>query len=362
MVNIMPLVSSFPSCRIVWLVTVILTTCWCDVRADEKIPLFSLDGKRADYTQVDWMLPGQPQQTGRDSAAFIGSHGGDAEFFDGGIDDVRIYRSCLTPAEIHRLSQGETDVANEELAGWWPLDGNFSNKSQIAGSQPPQADGELPQFADGRHGQAAVFDGKDDTLRAETYDGLKPAADAITISAWIRPHATPDEWMEIYRKEDGDSRQLLAIGKTDTYGLWFGVGIHRYLEVGGKIDPALLRDGRWHHVAASCDGQFIRLYHNGQQIATSPTGRTQQAPSVELGDDRPADEMRIVFLGNTLIHRDQDFGYLETELTRLHPDRDVIFRNLGWPADTVSGSARVEFGPGEEAEGGWQRPDQDAGE
>jgi lysophospholipase L1-like esterase len=54
---------------------------------------------------------------------------------------------------------------------------------------------------------------------------------------------------------------------------------------------------------------------------------------------------RVVFVGSTLIERDQSYGYLETLLTILHPDRNIAFRNLGWSGDNVFGAARARFGP-----------------
>jgi hypothetical protein len=53
---------------------------------------------------------------------------------------------------------------------------------------------------------------------------------------------------------------------------------------------------------------------------------------------------RVVLLGNTLIEREQQSGYWESALTRLFPDRNVQFRNLGWSGDTVFGEARAGFG------------------
>ena len=70
-----------------------------------------------------------------------------------------------------------------------------------------------------------------------------------------------------------------------------------------------------------------------------------------------ATNCRVALLGNTLVHRAADFGYLELELTRLFPQANLVFRNLGWPGDTVTGSAREEFGPGEEESNLWERPD-----
>jgi lysophospholipase L1-like esterase len=57
-----------------------------------------------------------------------------------------------------------------------------------------------------------------------------------------------------------------------------------------------------------------------------------------------ADGDRVVFLGNTLIEREQRYGYWETVLTRRFPKAAVTFRNLGWSGDNVWGDARAGFG------------------
>src|SRR5271166_2321951 len=57
-----------------------------------------------------------------------------------------------------------------------------------------------------------------------------------------------------------------------------------------------------------------------------------------------ADGDRVVLVGNTLIEREQRYGYWETALTALFPDRNILFRNLGWSGDTVFGEARARFG------------------
>jgi lysophospholipase L1-like esterase len=51
----------------------------------------------------------------------------------------------------------------------------------------------------------------------------------------------------------------------------------------------------------------------------------------------------IVFLGNTLIEREQRYGYWETALTIRNPDKALTFRNMGWSGDTVWGEARAGF-------------------
>jgi lysophospholipase L1-like esterase len=59
---------------------------------------------------------------------------------------------------------------------------------------------------------------------------------------------------------------------------------------------------------------------------------------------RLRDGDRIVLLGNTLIEREQRYGYWELALTSRCPERNLTFRNLGWSGDTVFGHARAGFG------------------
>jgi lysophospholipase L1-like esterase len=52
----------------------------------------------------------------------------------------------------------------------------------------------------------------------------------------------------------------------------------------------------------------------------------------------------IAFIGNTVAERDQQHGYFETRLIESFPDKNIIYRNLGWSGDTVQGQARARFG------------------
>lgn len=70
-------------------------------------------------------------------------------------------------------------------------------------------------------------------------------------------------------------------------------------------------------------------------------------PSLARADGKPltlTDGDRVVFLGNTLIEREQRCGYWETALARRYPGQKIQFRNLGWSGDTVFGHARAGFG------------------
>lgn len=52
---------------------------------------------------------------------------------------------------------------------------------------------------------------------------------------------------------------------------------------------------------------------------------------------------RIVWLGGTLVEREQRYGYWETALLAANADKRITVRNLGWSGDTVHGEARGRF-------------------
>ena len=85
------------------------------------------------------------------------------------------------------------------------------------------------EYADGKLGQALIHDGSSHTVKVPHYAGLKPAK-AITISAWIKPERVGKggwQWQQIYRKEDGNARALMAIGEYEKkHSLCFGLAIN----------------------------------------------------------------------------------------------------------------------------------------
>jgi lysophospholipase L1-like esterase len=52
---------------------------------------------------------------------------------------------------------------------------------------------------------------------------------------------------------------------------------------------------------------------------------------------------RIVWIGNTLVEREQRYGYWETALLAANADKRITVRNLGWSGDTVHAEARGRF-------------------
>ncbi len=85
----------------------------------------------------------------------------------------------------------------------------------------------------------------------------------LTISAWVMPIELSG-YREIFRKEDGDRRLLFSFqndGRILSLGLQTeGTG---YQELDAVIDPTLLADRQWHHVAGTYDGRRMTIYLDG---------------------------------------------------------------------------------------------------
>ncbi len=80
----------------------------------------------------------------------------------------------------------------------------------------------------------------------------------------------------------------------------------------------------------------------GLLVTISPPMVLAEPPRFALNDGD-----RIVLVGDTMVERDQRYGYLETILTLRNPEKDLTFRNLGWSGDTVAGLSRAGFDPPE---------------
>jgi putative heme-binding domain-containing protein len=73
-------------------------------------------------------------------------------------------------------------------------------------------------------------------------------------------------------------------------------------------------------------------------VSFCPLASAQPKPTLELRDGD-----RVVLIGDTLIEREQLYGYLEHRLTVRFPAKNILFRNLGWSADTAAGESRASF-------------------
>ena len=56
------------------------------------------------------------------------------------------------------------------------------------------------------------------------------------------------------------------------------------------------------------------------------------------------DQARVVWVGSTWVEREQNSSHWESSVHSLFPGKKIVWRNLGWSGDNVSGESRAGFG------------------
>ncbi|MBL7223129.1 MAG: PD40 domain-containing protein [Candidatus Brocadiae bacterium] len=211
------------------------------------------------------------------AAGCIGSANG-GECFQGAMDDLRIYSVPLTAAEVAQLHRNGRDALNrvyepvpadeptvaKPLVAHWTFNERGKMLHDTSG-QPAtnvQAEGAVPRTR-GVHGKALRLAGTH-ALKANIGPRLKGVA-RISFSAWAKP-ADVRGFREIFRQDCGE-RLLFAFQESGSV-LSFGLNVGGYEECDAPIKPTAVRDGAWHHCAATFDGQTMRVYLDGRQVGS----------------------------------------------------------------------------------------------
>ena len=191
----------------------------------------------------------------------------------------------------------------------------------------------------GKHGKALSLDGADDSVDLKRLD--IPDATGLTLSLWLKA----DDF------DTYDARLLSkATGYQDQDHYWmlstFSNNSVRFrLKANGSTSTLIsssnvLKAGRWQHVAATYDGQQMRIYVDGQQVASKPkTGIIDANSSVPASlanqpqGSRPfdglIDDVRIYnrALSATDIQTDQQTALNELPSLHTPPVADFTINN-----------------------------------
>jgi hypothetical protein len=142
---------------------------------------------------VDGTSSGSPQVMTNGVTQFDSIGQANGSFFDGGIDDVRIYNRTLTPTEIGRLASGEepaTYTSTQTLSSNLDVNGNLylaSGRLDVSGSNYSvniggdlRTDGGVFNTQSG----AVVLDGADQSINSSMtfYDLSKSVSSAATLT------------------------------------------------------------------------------------------------------------------------------------------------------------------------------------
>ncbi len=104
---------------------------------------------------------------------------------------------------------------------------------------------------------------------------------ALSLSVWVMPTDLTG-FREIFRKEDAENRVLFSFQNDGTI-LSLGLNIGGYVECDAPMKPEQVLDGKWHHCAATFDGDSMRVYLDGKEIGVVKRPGTISAGGVAPG-------------------------------------------------------------------------------
>jgi hypothetical protein len=177
------------------------------------------------------------------SSLSIGSWSGMQNYFNGTIDDVKIYNRALSADEIKIDMTGSV--------GYWKFDEGYGTTAHD--SSPMKNDGTIygATWTIGKHDFAISFDGIDDHVEIPDSPSLD-ITDQISLEAWICPLKITDVNGKIIHKAYAYELFLWNDGRV-------GFAVHGEL----LNSTSHLNEGEWYHVTGTYDGQNMKLYING---------------------------------------------------------------------------------------------------
>jgi len=171
----------------------------------------SYDGSK-NYVYINGRLDNSASNSGTittsTSALSIGALGCSSEFYNGSIDEVRIYNKSLSIEEIRTIYTSSLYYQRnpEGLIGYWRLDDNANdyasnNDGTITGAT----------FVEGKYGSALSFDSlSQDYVEIPAGNSLGINSD-ITLSAWILQDGFAGIRPVIYRTVGSDASYIVEI-------------------------------------------------------------------------------------------------------------------------------------------------------
>lgn len=166
----------------------------------------------------------------------------------------------------------------DSLEGWWPMfEGSGQKVYDLSGhglhgqlGSTPGVDANDPTWIRGfLFGSALRFDGND-FVRVPDSPALR--SPQVTVSAWVRAGQTPGSYKYIVGKgADNCVSSSYTLNTSYNGGLrffiWDTEGRQR---TSALVDPSVIWNNKWHHVAGSWDGHDARLFVDGKLVPGTP--------------------------------------------------------------------------------------------
>lgn len=212
-----------------------------------------------------------------------------SEYFQGKIDQVRIYNYARSAAQV------AWDYNKGGPVGWWKFDecqgvtANDSSGNSNSGTITIGASGEdtvgtcttsstaWGSGATGKRNSSLSLDGTDDRISVSGSTGIPTGNTTYTISAWIKP-TSYGTYGIVGWGNWGTNNQVnaLRLSANGLVNYWWGNDL--------TVTVSGLTDGNWHHVVALFDGTTRAIYVDGRLInSDTPTSHNTTFADFNIG-------------------------------------------------------------------------------
>lgn len=219
-------------------------------------------------------LPGIPGPAPLPGPMPAGAGGGDAGMGEAGAGDGA--------AGMGEVGAGGTagtggtgapsgpDACARQPIGFWRFDDCNETRTDLVDSsfQGHTAFRDVrQQCVAGQEGQAVAFAHKTDLVYAPDQPDFA-LTEGLTVAAWVRPDRV-EGVQTLFRKRDDDNSAFALVIHGKKYQLVVRLASGKLISVSA---PATA--GRWTHVAATYDREFLRMYIDGHEVAQKQAGGT----------------------------------------------------------------------------------------
>lgn len=206
-------------------------------------------------------------------------------YFKGKIDDVRVWAYARSAAEIANDMHTDLTGAESGLMAYFKLNegtgtttadnsANAYNSGTLHGGATWSADNPDLLYSALPKNKALHFDGTTGYVNCGTSSSLRPT-NAITVEAWVRTNTSSNT------NGSGIITNLQDNGTAESgFGfLCYGDVMWWLQTVGGETSASGVNSAYprhqipvnvWTHIAGTYDGQMLRLFINGIEVATMP--------------------------------------------------------------------------------------------
>ena len=199
----------------------------------------------------------------------------DSRFYNGRIDDVRIYNRALYPEEV--VDQYNGVFADDTgLVGYWNLDeGTEKTINDISGNDNDgtmilsSIDGKIygnAEWKTGKYGNAIDFDGVDDYVEIPNSASLNITGNEISCAAWVYIGDQSND-IGIIAKGPSSNQESYMLGIQNDEKPRMRVYTDSYAQAVAS-DP--LSQNEWHHLVGTYDGAQIKIYVDGALANSVP--------------------------------------------------------------------------------------------